>query len=1296
MKLNGKPLAGSFILGGFVALLSLLHAQENQSNQALTDLEVMLQALEATTPTPAESLPFSGTFWSAQHAPGSAMAWPPLPGNILGLAAWSLGNGVYLLNDTNVDYDELRAEREAAAALAAASAPRMRTSMMASSLSSSYAYSNPVYLTNMAAIPSGSGNVTASLSITGGTNFVPYDILMSTNLAASVSDWTWLGIGYTSNNYAFYGQPADQAFYILAKPSKTMTVGFGDDVVSESDPPFALTNALRVVGGGGHSLALKNDGTVVAWGINNYGQATVPTNLVGIAMIAAGGAFSVALQTNSTIRAWGWNVFGECNVPSYLTNATVISAQSQHTLALRSDGTVVSWGYNSAWGETNVPAGLSNVVAISAGYGHNLAVSNGFVVAWGYNGYHQCDVPAGLSNVVDVAAGLYHSLALLNNGTVVAWGDNAHGATNVPAGLTNVVAIVASGDYYPGEQSAYSLALKSDGTVVAWGDGKVLNPVSGLSNVIAIGAGVDFALAVRTGPATPVITLEPVNEYQILGGNVTFTARGTGLYGVTYQWQTNNVNLSGATNAALTLTNVQAAQLVPYDVVVSDHAGMGSIVSSNANLYLVTSPIINSQTLPTNQFVLYQSNLTLNVSASAPGQFNGFPLSYQWRFNGINISGATASQYTFTATNSGTYSIIVSNAAGNVTVIWQVTVLYPGNTWAWGDNQYGESTAPLEITNISAIAAGGYQSVAVLDNGSAIQWGDYWSGGTNFTPVGSPPTNANLVAVAAGITHSIALMSDGTVIQWGLSGTIATNNFPTNLFGVKAISAGWYRNLALLTNGSIVDWGYFAPIFGLDQRVPSDLTNATAIACGAYHNLAVRTDGTVASWGYNDSGQTNVPTGLSNVVAVAGGGRHSLALKADGTLKAWGDNTYGQCNVPVGLSNVMAIAAGDFHTVALKNDGSVVSWGDNTYGETNVPGALASTKLIAAGGYHTLATMFSPLVSYPVDVTKDVLLIYNSNSTNSVALKDYYLAHRPMITGANVLGVACDVGELTTSTNYDSQIAAPVFNWLSSNPTKHPEYIILFFDIPTRLSSYPSGYGSVSYNLHNSISGIPPFVNHINANNLADCEAYVDKVAYMGTNYSPGKLIISASVTGYANTNYVLDDVKNIYCGDNTVANATNGLAAAGVSSLAISYLNGCETTNNLPHITSSTNVAGYISWGSHSSLGGNYAINPAIRWSGNSGWWIIETVESFNGIRGGFGQGNFTQWFSSNAFGGTNYSNTPIGAAGHTEEPGLSGVENSAIYFGLWASEKNFAICSWNSRNTPYFQAIGDPLVTK
>ena len=130
-------------------------------------------------------------------------------------------------------------------------------------------------------------------------------------------------------------------------------------------------------------------------------------------------------------------------------------------------------------------------------------------------------------------------------------------------------------------------------------------------------------------------------------------------------------------------------------------------------------------------------------------------------------------------------------------------------------------------------------------------------------------------------------------------------------------------------------------------------------------------------------------------------------------------------------------------------------------------------------------------------------------------------------------------------------------------------------------------------------------------------------------------------------------------------------------------------------HITNGVSVAGYLSWGQHSSLGPYYPTNGYVKWTGNGGWWIIETVESNNGHRIS-DQGNYIEWLSANAFGGTNYSNTPVGAVCHTGEPYLSGVNDSASYFGLWASGKNFSICAWGSRRTPFFLAIGDPFVTR
>jgi hypothetical protein len=404
----------------------------------------------------------------------------------------------------------------------------------------------------------------------------------------------------------------------------------------------------------------------------------------------------------------------------------------------------------------------------------------------------------------------------------------------------------------------------------------------------------------------------------------------------------------------------------------------------------------------------------------------------------------------------------------------------------------------------------------------------------------------------------------------------------------------------------------------------------------------------------------------------------------------------------------------------------VVVWGDNSKGQTNVPVVPNNVKLIAAGGDHCLASVFSPLIEYPVNVTNDLLLVYNTNSTDSATVVNFYLQNRPMVGGANVLGIG-----VTNSLNYETVspsdftnlILAPVRNWLTGNPTKRPQYMILFLNVPDRVAgcasdtnNYPfycSGgtnvlSPSVSCQLATAVPGWSPFITHINMNGTNDCIGYINKLASFGSNYSPGELIISASAGGYENTNYIIDNIRNgnghadNYTSDGTVLSpTTNALLGAGVLSSAIFYADGTETiTNgvyyNLPHITNAQDIAGYVSWGAHSSLGSAYATNGDIQWTGNSGWWLIKTVESYNGLHIYPGMGYFIQWFSGNAFGGTNYSNTPIGAVSSVNEPGTAGNIDPSIYFGLWASGKNFGICTWNSLDGPYLQAVGDPFVKK
>jgi alpha-tubulin suppressor-like RCC1 family protein len=253
--------------------------------------------------------------------------------------------------------------------------------------------------------------------------------------------------------------------------------------------------------------------------------------------------------------------------------------------------------------------------------------------------------------------------------------------------------------------------------------------------------------------------------------------------------------------------------------------------------------------------------------------------------------------------------------------------------WAYGpmgDMQYwaGQATAPEGLSNVVAIAAGGYHNLGLTTAGQVIGWGYnypdwYWvqSGevrGRTWSGQATPPPGLNdVTAIAAGYLHSLAQTAEGHVVAWGYNEQGQTN-VPGGLADVVAIAAGGNHSLALKSDGRVVGWGSYGGAI-----VPGGLSNVVAIAAGYYHSLALTTDGRVVAWGENGSGQTNVPSGLSGVVAIAAGGWHNLALTVEGRVVAWGGNYSPATNVPSGLTNTAAVAAGGTHNLALIQQGSV-------------------------------------------------------------------------------------------------------------------------------------------------------------------------------------------------------------------------------------------------------------------------------------------------------------------------------------------------------------------------------------
>ncbi|MEU8587016.1 hypothetical protein AB0C59_08435 [Streptomyces sp. NPDC048664] len=268
-------------------------------------------------------------------------------------------------------------------------------------------------------------------------------------------------------------------------------------------------DVVSVSAGGAHSLALRRDGTVLAWGLNDLGQLGDGTS----------GVFN---SRSTPVRVCAVGQTAPCT--RFLTDVVAVAAGGSHSLALRRDGTVVAWGFNGLGQLGNATAvnqatpvpvcavgqslpctrELTNVHAISAGNFDSLALRrDGTVVAWGQNNNGElgdgtainratpvrvCAVGQSapctrfLAGVTSLDAGDDHNLALMENGTVTSWGVNPQGELgdgtttnrNTPVrvcavGRTAPCGRLLGGVHAVSAGGSHSLALGERGTVTSWG-----------------------------------------------------------------------------------------------------------------------------------------------------------------------------------------------------------------------------------------------------------------------------------------------------------------------------------------------------------------------------------------------------------------------------------------------------------------------------------------------------------------------------------------------------------------------------------------------------------------------------------------------------------------------------------------------------------------------------------------------------------------------------------------------------------------------------------------------------------
>ncbi|MCA9329731.1 fibronectin type III domain-containing protein, partial [Candidatus Saccharibacteria bacterium] len=750
-----------------------------------------------------------------------------------------------------------------------------------------------------------------------------------------------------------------------------------------------MTNMTTVAAGYSHTLVLKNDGTVWSWGRNNVGQlgdgTTVdrilpvqvkdPTGnnfLQGITAVAGGAQHSMALKNDGTVLAWGHNSFSQLGIGSTanrslptvvsgpagagaLSGISKIAAGVSSSLALKNDGTVWSWGRNftGALGDNSTssrstpvqvksPDGLgflSGAVDISvSGSSDNYARDSSMAVkgdgtlwSWGANSYgllgdgtadnrllpvqvKNSDGSGYLTSVKTASIGSTMSVAVLNDGTVWSWGRGGNGQLgngsnlssylpvqvkdNAGLAITNIqkVFIGHKGSFnVSADNIGFTLALKDDGTVWSWG----VNNEGQLGH----GALASVATQVKSPDGTSFLN----NIIDITAG--TWHSVAVDSSGAVFAWGLNNYGQAGTAEEPIR----RGTRPLPGKVLMS---------------YTVNPA--------GNDFAEVKSNDDNTIALKNDGTV------WMW---GRNHAGQLGNDTTVDSGlpvqvkdgTGGGYLNNIKHVAMAASAAYALT--NDGELWAWGNNgnaQLGDNTItsrslPVKVkdgtgtgylNNIKTIASGLYYNIVLTNNGELWAWGRnanmQLGDGSNAqrnlpVPVKDSTGDSiltNIKSIAAGDSHSGAVTNDGKVWMWG------RNNY-------GQLGDGFLTDKSLPTQTG-------------DSLGLSALTGIDDLTIGQSHTIALKTDGTVLAWGANGNGQLGDGTTISK------------------PLPAPVKDSTGSGN----LTNVKELSSGRLHSVALTNDGYVSSWGYNAYGQignwsvinVNLPvGLLKSIQF--TGGY---------------------------------------------------------------------------------------------------------------------------------------------------------------------------------------------------------------------------------------------------------------------------------------------------------------------------------------------------------
>ena len=667
-------------------------------------------------------------------------------------------------------------------------------------------------------------------------------------------------------------------------------------------------------------------------------------------------------------------------------------------------------------------------------------------------------------------------------------------------------------------------------------------------------------------PTPPTITEQPTNESVAIGGTTSFSVTAAGSAPLAYQWSFDGTNIVDATNATLTLADLQLSQVGDYSVTITNAYGATNSVVAVLNVFGLP-PTITAQ--PTNQTVLVGAAANFGITVSGT-----LPLSYQWSFDGTNIIGATSATLTLTGLQSsqaGYYSVSIANAYGSTNSTAAVLAVNPLPTCtpvpsgivAWWQ---GEDNA------IDAVAGNN----GILENGTGFTNGEVGSafslnGINNYVLVNPAAPSSLDVGQATGLTFEAWIKPTSIGIQMPLfeyerflgsgsgpdvgalfyinlpqSGALMANFSDTNAIeheintGSGLITPNTWQHVALTYDKS----SGMAVIY-LNGLVVQQTSLGIFVPQTSFTNLLI---GARTFYG-SASSPSDKFSGAFDEVSL-----YNRALSANEIAAIYQSGSLGKCPAPPAIATQPAdqtILLGGTATFAVTPSGTppfAYQWsfdGTNIAGATNATFTLADVQLDQAGSYavqvsnnggSTNSALAALIVVTPPVVTQQPqslsVISFGSASFTVAATGSGSLTYQWQKNGTNLIDNGNVAGSTTTNLTIASVSPSDAGNYqvVVTSPYASTNSAVAILTVPETVISLGST---------NALSGstitLPIIIDALGIES-----AFEGSVAYDPTRLT--LLSIVGATPNYGDTNNGFVSF-GIFASDETFAPGTNTVA---------------------------------------------------------------------------------------------------------------------------------------------------------